>query len=144
MSSRRLAHTLMFAVNLAAFSSLLTFVAVKTPGKRAGASSAAERWGPFLGLLAAAFLVMLDLTRHILLDASLFISELHMFNVDGSLTPAGRIGMVSTWIGNGLLILSLIWFVLPVRRSSLEGAEQRPVFRRVARGSPAEDPLLAA
>ena len=30
-------------------------------------------------------------------------------------------------------------FVLPVRRSSLEDAEQRPVVRRVVRGSPAEE-----
>mmetsp|Transcript_50 Transcript_50/g.131 ORF Transcript_50/g.131 Transcript_50/m.131 type:complete len:138 (+) Transcript_50:147-560(+) len=122
MGSRRLAHTMMFAVNLAAFSSLLTFVAVKTPGKRAGISGALERWGPFLGLLSAALLVMVDLTRHILLDAGLMISTLHMFNADGSLTPAGRTGMVSTWVGNGLLVLSLVWFVLPVRRSPPQDA----------------------
>mmetsp|Transcript_103400 Transcript_103400/g.267445 ORF Transcript_103400/g.267445 Transcript_103400/m.267445 type:complete len:140 (+) Transcript_103400:258-677(+) len=113
MASRRLAHTLMFSFNLAAFASLLTFVGVKTPGKRAGLPMF-ERWGPFLGLLVASLLVMVDLTRHILLDAELFISALHMFNADGSLTAAGRIGMLSTWIGNGLLIVSLIWFVIPV------------------------------
>lgn len=117
MGPRRLAHTLMFAFNLASFSSLLTFVAIKTPGKRQGLP-ALERWGPFLGLLVATLLIMVDLTRHILLDASLFIAQLHMFMPDGSLTFAGKLGMYSTWGGNVLLLLSLVWYVLPPRQSS--------------------------
>jgi len=112
MGSRRLAHTLMFAFNLAAFSSLLTFVAVKTPGKR-GHLSALRCWSPFLGLLLASLLIMVDLTRHILLDAELFIAQLHMFNPDMSLTLAGKIGVWSTWLGNFLLLVSVIWYVLP-------------------------------
>mmetsp|Transcript_30279 Transcript_30279/g.64446 ORF Transcript_30279/g.64446 Transcript_30279/m.64446 type:complete len:134 (+) Transcript_30279:93-494(+) len=116
LGSRRLAHTLSFAVNLAAFSSMLTFVAVKTSGKRSGVEHPLERWGPFLGLLIASLLVMLDLTRHILLDAGLFIAALHMFNPDGSLTAAGRIGQLGAWVGDLLLFVSLLWFVLPTRR----------------------------
>lgn len=115
MASRRLAHTLMFAFNMASFASLLTFVAIKTPGKR-GHLGPLECWGPFVGLAVAALSVMVDLTRHILLDAELFIATLHMFNPDGSLTPAGRLGMWSTWIGNGLLLVSMVWYVLPARR----------------------------
>lgn len=112
MGSRKLAHTLMFAFNLAAFSSLLTFVAVKTPGKR-GHLAFARRWGPFFGLVFAASLIMVDLTRHICLDAGMFPEQLHMFNPDMSLTLAGRLGMYSTWVGNILLMVSLVWYVLP-------------------------------
>lgn len=102
---------------MAAFSAMLTFVAVKTPGKRKPLP-AWERWGPWLVLLTAALLLMIDPTRHILLDASMYIHELHMFNPDGSLTPAGRIGQLSTWIGDALLIVGLVWFVLPLRREA--------------------------
>lgn len=114
MGSRRLAHTLMFALNLAAFSSLLTFVAVKTPAKR-GHLAFPWCWGPFLGQLLASLLIMVDLTRHVLLDAELFAAELHMFNPDMSLTRAGKIGMYSTWLGNFLLLVSVVWYVLPAR-----------------------------
>lgn len=109
---KQLAHTLTFSVNLAAFASLLTFVAVKTPSKRAHYRGF-MRWGPWVGLAVAAAMVMFDLTRHIFLDAGLFIQQLHMYNSDQSLTIAGRVGMLTTWLGNALLIVSLIWFVLP-------------------------------
>mmetsp|Transcript_69598 Transcript_69598/g.203704 ORF Transcript_69598/g.203704 Transcript_69598/m.203704 type:complete len:134 (+) Transcript_69598:294-695(+) len=112
MGTRKLAHTMSWGLSLAAFSSMLTFVAVKTPGKR-GHLAPAARWGPFLGLLVGTLLAMFDLTRHIFLDAGLLISALHMYNPDGSLTPAGRFGQVSAWIGNITLLVALIWFVLP-------------------------------
>lgn len=120
MGTRKLAHTVSWGVSLAAFSSMLTFVAVKTPGKR-GHLTFAMCWGPFLALLAGTLLVMFDLTRHIFLDAGLFISALHMYNPDGSLTFAGKFGQVSAWTGNIVLLVALIWFVLPgglPRRSS--------------------------
>mmetsp|Transcript_70489 Transcript_70489/g.204436 ORF Transcript_70489/g.204436 Transcript_70489/m.204436 type:complete len:135 (+) Transcript_70489:387-791(+) len=120
MGSRRFAHTLMFALNLACFSSLLTFVAVKTPAKRGGLRCL-EQWGPFLGMLLGAVLIMLDHTRHILLDSSMFVEQLHMFNPDMSLTPAGAIGKYTTWIGNLLLFASLVWYVLPARRCGVDG-----------------------
>lgn len=112
MGARKLAHTMSWGLSLAAFSSMLTYVALKTPVKRGGLPLLA-RWGPFLGLLLGVLLAMFDLTRHIFLDAGLFISALHMYNPDGSLTFAGRFGQVSAWVGNILLFLSLIWFVLP-------------------------------
>mmetsp|Transcript_46616 Transcript_46616/g.131200 ORF Transcript_46616/g.131200 Transcript_46616/m.131200 type:complete len:128 (-) Transcript_46616:177-560(-) len=114
MGSRRLAHTLTFAINLASFASLLTFVVIKTPAKR-GHLPILERWAPFLCLVVASLLIMTDLTRHILLDADLFVKQLHMFNPDMSLTLAGSIGRYSSWAGNALLFASLLWFVLPAR-----------------------------
>lgn len=110
--SRKLAHTLSWGLNLAAFSSMLTYVAVKTPSKR-GLLPFDERWGPFLCLVIATILVMIDPTRHIFLDAGMFVSTLHMYNPDGTLTPSGRIGQLGAWIGNILLFASLVWFVLP-------------------------------
>lgn len=102
----------MFGINLALFSSLLTFVAIKTPGKRHRLSFV-KRWAPFFGMLLASALVMVDLTRHILLDAQICTAQLHMYNDDMSLTLAGKLGMWATWTGNSLLFLSLIFFVLP-------------------------------
>mmetsp|Transcript_40584 Transcript_40584/g.128945 ORF Transcript_40584/g.128945 Transcript_40584/m.128945 type:complete len:143 (-) Transcript_40584:62-490(-) len=122
--SRKLSHTLSWGLSLAAFTSMLTFVAVKTPGKR-GHLPPLRRWGPFLGLLVGVLLAMFDLTRHIFLDAGLFISTLHMFNPDGSLTPAGRFGQLGAWIGNITLFACLVWFVLPTGRAgpeSMDGA----------------------
>lgn len=112
MGTRKLAHTLSWGLSLAAFTSMLTFVAVKTPGKR-GSLPLGRRWGPFLALLVGTALAMFDLTRHILLDAGLFIASLHMYQPDGSLTGAGRFGQLSSWMGNVMLFVALIWFVLP-------------------------------
>lgn len=117
---RGLAHTLTFAFNLAAFASMLTFVAVKTPAKRASVSGL-QRWGPFIGLFVASAMVMVDLTRHVFLDAGLFVALLHMFEVDGSLTLAGRAGMLCAWLGNALLVVSLVWYVLPPKMLKLDG-----------------------
>lgn len=72
-----------------------------------------------MGLLGAVLLLMIDLTRHILLDAGLLISTLHMFAADGSLTLAGKLGMWSTWIGDAILLGSLIWYVLPAKKAVL-------------------------
>mmetsp|Transcript_53965 Transcript_53965/g.152071 ORF Transcript_53965/g.152071 Transcript_53965/m.152071 type:complete len:137 (-) Transcript_53965:314-724(-) len=110
--SRHLAHTLSWGMNLSAFASMLTFVAVKTPGKR-GHLPLDERWGPFACLLIATLLVMIDPTRHIFLDANMFVATLHMFNPDGTLTSSGRIGQLGAWIGNVMMFASLLWFVLP-------------------------------
>jgi len=111
---RQLSHTLGFAVNLAAFSSMLMFVAVKTPGKRRRLPPV-EKWAPFAILVVASLLLMVDPTRHILLDSSIAVDALHMFNPDHSLTPAGKIGQGSTWVGNVLLFGGLVWYVLPPR-----------------------------
>lgn len=93
---------------------MLMFVALKTPGKR-GNLLPVERWAPFAVLVAASLLVMVDLTRHILLDADVAVSSLHMFYPDGSLTAAGKIGMMASWVGNILLFVGLVWYVLPAR-----------------------------
>lgn len=94
---------------------MLTFVAVKTPGKR-GHLPPLSRWGPFLALFLGSLLAMVDMTRHIFLDARLFIPQLHMYNSDASITFAGRLGQVSSWVGNATLFVALIWFVLPSNR----------------------------
>mmetsp|Transcript_111470 Transcript_111470/g.296230 ORF Transcript_111470/g.296230 Transcript_111470/m.296230 type:complete len:137 (-) Transcript_111470:715-1125(-) len=127
MGTRKLAHTLSWGLSLAAFASMLTYVALKTPGKR-GSLPALNRWGPFVGMLLGALLAMVDPTRHIFLDAGLFISTLHMYNPDGSLTPMGRFGQVSAWVGNITLLLALVWFVLPAgglpKRQDSESSEE--------------------
>mmetsp|Transcript_4849 Transcript_4849/g.10981 ORF Transcript_4849/g.10981 Transcript_4849/m.10981 type:complete len:110 (-) Transcript_4849:196-525(-) len=91
---------------------MLTFVAAKTPGKR-GNLPLGKRWGPFFVLLLGALLAMFDPTRHIFLDVGLFIDKLHMYERDGSLTPAGHFGQLGAWIGNIMLFVALVWFVLP-------------------------------
>mmetsp|Transcript_133 Transcript_133/g.421 ORF Transcript_133/g.421 Transcript_133/m.421 type:complete len:135 (+) Transcript_133:371-775(+) len=117
MGTRRLAHTVSWGFSLSAFTSMLTFVAIKTPNKRGGLPGL-QQWGPLLVLLAGTLLAMFDLTRHIFLDAGMFIGILHMFNPDGSLTPAGRLGQISAWVGNISLFLGLVWFVLPAGKKA--------------------------
>lgn len=118
-----LSHTFSWGLSLAAFSSMLTFVGVKTPGKR-GHLPPLSRWGPFLALLLGSLLAMVDMTRHIILDARLFIPQLHMYNPDASVTFAGRLGQVSSWLGNAMLFVALIWFVLPSSRVSQPDTEE--------------------
>uniref|UniRef100_A0A7S4RTK4 Uncharacterized protein n=1 Tax=Alexandrium monilatum TaxID=311494 RepID=A0A7S4RTK4_9DINO len=119
MGTRKLAHTMSCGLSLAAFSSMVTYVALKTPAKRSHLPCPI-RWGPFLGLILGTLFAMFDLTRHIFLDAGLFIATLHMYNPDGSLIFAGRFGQVSSWVGNIILLVAMVWFVLP------DGGHSRP------------------
>eukprot|EP00440_Ansanella_granifera_P044231 gb/GFBE01047935.1/.p1 GENE.gb/GFBE01047935.1/~~gb/GFBE01047935.1/.p1 ORF type:complete len:147 (+),score=16.98 gb/GFBE01047935.1/:1-441(+) len=119
VGSRQLAHTLTFALLLASFSSMLTVVALRTPAKRVSLPCL-PRWAPFLGLCLACLLVMIDPTRHVFLDAGLYVGTLRMFHPDGSLTPAGNIGKYGAWLGNFLLFVSMLCFVLPASAGASE------------------------
>jgi len=101
-------------MNLAIFSGLLTYVGLKTPAKRSHLAPCL-RWSPFMLLFLAATLSMVDLSRHVFLDSGMFIEQLHMFEDDGSLTAAGRLWQISSWVGGVLQFLALIWFVMPAR-----------------------------
>merc|ERR1712085_24355 len=113
LGARNLAHTLTFSIDMAAFSSMLTFMGIKTPAKR-GHLPALRKWGPFFGMLLASLMILVDLVRHVVLDAGVVPpGVLNMFNSVGSLAPAGLVGTVCTWLGNILLVISLICYVLP-------------------------------
>eukprot|EP00929_Paragymnodinium_shiwhaense_P058192 TRINITY_DN29141_c0_g1_i1.p3 TRINITY_DN29141_c0_g1~~TRINITY_DN29141_c0_g1_i1.p3 ORF type:complete len:135 (+),score=7.72 TRINITY_DN29141_c0_g1_i1:345-749(+) len=109
--SRVLAHSLSFGLNLSMFTSTLTYMAVKTPLKR-GRLPFFLKWGPWFLMLAAMCLVMIDLTRHVVLDAKLGGSALWMYRKGEHLTTTGWIGVVSTWIGMACLFASVLWFML--------------------------------
>mmetsp|Transcript_83839 Transcript_83839/g.219009 ORF Transcript_83839/g.219009 Transcript_83839/m.219009 type:complete len:86 (-) Transcript_83839:89-346(-) len=56
-------------------------------------------------------MVLLDLTRHVLLDQNVAPVHLHMYNKDGSLTAVGELGMYCTWCGVVLLVIGTGWFL---------------------------------
>eukprot|EP00928_Gymnodinium_smaydae_P041474 TRINITY_DN28066_c0_g1_i1.p1 TRINITY_DN28066_c0_g1~~TRINITY_DN28066_c0_g1_i1.p1 ORF type:complete len:150 (+),score=18.81 TRINITY_DN28066_c0_g1_i1:231-680(+) len=109
--SRQLAHTLTWGINLAVFASIATYVFLKTPFKRQHLRPL-WRWSPWMLLVFATLLVMCDLTRHILLDAGIGGDHLAMYESDGSLAVAGRVGRATTWLGFGAFFTSILWFTL--------------------------------
>lgn len=56
-------------------------------------------------------MMLLDLTRHVLLDQNIAPQLLHMYNSDHSLTVVGQLGVICTWVGVGLLVIGTAWFL---------------------------------
>lgn len=67
-STRSFSHALTFGIDLAVFTNVLQFVYVKTKRSRGG-KPFWTKWAPFNLLVVALFLIMADLTRHLINDA---------------------------------------------------------------------------
>lgn len=69
------------------------------------------RWGPFMCTALGALMIMVDLTRHVLLDLELAGGELAMYNDSGGLSTVGKVGVILTWSGLALFVSGILWFV---------------------------------
>lgn len=76
----------------------------------------AVKYGPLAVSMAGALLIMVDLTRHVLLDLELAGEELAMYSDDGEMTGVGLAGVICTWLGVVLMLSGVAWFAnLPSR-----------------------------
>lgn len=103
-------HSLSWGLNIGALGSLAVYVAARTPDDRA-ASDTLLRWAPFTLIVLGSLMILLDLTRHVLLDHGVGTTLLPMYNDDGSLTLVGQFGVCCTWLGVALLIIGTTWFL---------------------------------
>ncbi|KAF4752154.1 hypothetical protein FOZ63_009946 [Perkinsus olseni] len=63
-------HTITFGLNLAIFTNLCQFVYNGTRSRRKHVAPHMRKWGPFYCVLVATIGVMMDLTRHVLIDSN--------------------------------------------------------------------------
>lgn len=103
-------HSLVWGLNIGALGALSVYVAARTPDDRA-TSVALLRWAPFTLIVLGSLMILLDLTRHVLLDHGVGTTILPMYNDDGSLTFVGHFGVCCTWLGATLLIIGTMWFL---------------------------------
>jgi len=106
VSSRALSHAASFGLNIGMFGALLPQLAGRTAARR-GDLPPCRRWAPFCMVVLGAALVMLDLTRHMLLDLGYGDHVLPMYKEDGSLTAVGKAGVVCTWSGVALIFVGV-------------------------------------
>uniref|UniRef100_A0A7S4SIL6 Uncharacterized protein n=1 Tax=Alexandrium monilatum TaxID=311494 RepID=A0A7S4SIL6_9DINO len=67
-ATRSFTHSLTWGINFAVITNMLQFVFAKTKRTRQGMSFC-RKWGPFYCIFFALFLMMADLTRHLVNDA---------------------------------------------------------------------------
>jgi len=130
--ARAIGHALFWGLNLGLFAVAALYLYTQTPKVRA-AEPLALKWGPFICVVLGAFLVMLDLTRHCLLDLGLAGEELAMYTDDGDLSTVGMTGVTCTWIGVVLISIGFSWWVnLPNKiAKQWEALTQTPVHDKV-------------
>jgi len=101
-----------FGLNLGLFVVMAMYVYMKSAKK--AQDDMVLKWGPLALVVTGALLVMVDLTRHVLLDLDLAGEELAMYAADkddGSLSTVGVIGVTCTWIGVACIATGIGWFV---------------------------------
>ncbi|CAK0836058.1 unnamed protein product [Prorocentrum cordatum] len=108
--TRAVSHSLSWGLHIGALGALAVYVFARTPGDRVS-SHPLIRWAPFVLVVLGSLMVLLDLTRHVLLDQNIAPVHLHMYNKDGSLTAVGEMGMYCTWCGVVLLVIGTGWFL---------------------------------
>merc|ERR1719379_3007857 len=88
------------------FGALLPQLAGRTVARRSHLPPG-RRWAPFCIVVLGAAMVMLDLTRHMLLDLGIGEHVLPMYKQDASLTAVGKAGVVCTWTGVALIFVGV-------------------------------------
>lgn len=111
--ARAIGHAMFWGVNFGLFVVVSNYLLMKA---KKDEENLAVKWGPFTLVTLGALLVMVDLTRHVLLDLELAGEELAMYNDDGGLTKVGQIGVMCTWIGVTMVATGVMWFAnLPAK-----------------------------
>mmetsp|Transcript_23432 Transcript_23432/g.43143 ORF Transcript_23432/g.43143 Transcript_23432/m.43143 type:complete len:132 (-) Transcript_23432:84-479(-) len=106
---RAAAHSLMWGLQAGTLTSLVAYMWVNLPTSRKSNRLLSV---PIMCTLLGTVLVLLDLTRHVILDQGYFGPELRMYSPSGGgLTVVGRCGMVATWLGFVLILVGTLWFL---------------------------------
>mmetsp|Transcript_52587 Transcript_52587/g.94405 ORF Transcript_52587/g.94405 Transcript_52587/m.94405 type:complete len:144 (-) Transcript_52587:144-575(-) len=109
--AREASHYYTWGADVVVFSFMLWYMASHAPK---GAQGAKEGWWQTnrATLLAGVgcVLMMVDPTRHLLLDQGVGVDVLAMYNMDGSMTAVGNFGMFCTILGMVLMLVGMLWF----------------------------------
>jgi len=95
--ARAIGHSMFWGLNFGLFVVLAMYIAMKTQKKEE--PNFVAKWGALMLVVAGALLIMVDLTRHVLLDLELAGAELAMYGDDGDLSTVGLTGVMCTWVG---------------------------------------------
>mmetsp|Transcript_21688 Transcript_21688/g.49369 ORF Transcript_21688/g.49369 Transcript_21688/m.49369 type:complete len:114 (+) Transcript_21688:442-783(+) len=99
----------MWGFQAGTLTSLLAYMWVNLP-----MNAMSNRWlsGPIMCTMLGTILVLMDLTRHVILDQGYFGPELRMYSPSsGNLTVVGCCGVVATWLGFILILIGTLWFL---------------------------------
>lgn len=118
--TKEAAHHFTVGADIVLFSALIWYVA-----KRCNR----DWWGPLVLVSCSVTLVMLDPTRHLLLDhGGVFFKDetLAMYGKGGVLTPVGRCCQICTVIGLTGLFSGVLWALWPAQAvsNSVRGDEK--------------------
>lgn len=110
--NRQSCHHMTFGADLVFFGGAIWYTASATARSRSEDSFFAK-WGSVIFVVMGCVLLILDPTRHLILDHGGFGMErqLAMYNDDGVLSPMGRASKMATHFGIVLLSVGLLWFV---------------------------------
>mmetsp|Transcript_2263 Transcript_2263/g.5073 ORF Transcript_2263/g.5073 Transcript_2263/m.5073 type:complete len:136 (-) Transcript_2263:85-492(-) len=117
-ASKQLAHSVSFGITLAVLSNLAQMVYWKSQNRK---GTYWNRVGPFVLVLLALPLVMLDLTRHVLQDGELW-SESAMYRPYcvhhdvRCLSALGYACLLSTYAGFACMIAGVLWSANMVKK----------------------------
>lgn len=124
-AAREKSHHFTWGADIVLFSMVIGYIACNTPRNE---DSLFRKWGPLMLTLAGCILMLIDPSRHVLLDHDgvFFKPEsLAMFDDNGNLTTAGRFGQLCTISGLICLISGVAWFMkLPAMCYRLASSSQ--------------------
>lgn len=106
--ARAIGHAMFWGLNFGLFVVMSAYIYLKTIKKEQ--EDLAMKWAPMALVVTGAMLVMVDLTRHVLLDLELAGAALAMYNDAGGLTVVGIIGVTCTWLGVACVFTGIALF----------------------------------
>lgn len=111
--NREFCHHMTFGADLVFFAGAIWYTASETAGRSRSEDSFFAKWGAVIFVVMGCMLLILDPTRHLVLDHGGFgmQKQLAAYNEDGALTPTGLAFKRATHLGVLLLSVGLLWFV---------------------------------
>jgi len=123
--NREASHHFTWGADLVLFGMVVWYIAEATAAKCDGRQFM-SKWGPVLLTALGSVMVILDPTRHLMLDHGGVVCEpavISMYNDDGSLSTVGRVCQKTTQVGLVVLLVGMLWYVrLPEKLCHKEGA----------------------
>lgn len=110
--NRQSCHHMTFGADLVFFGGAIWYTTSHTARSRSE-TGFLVKWGPVIFVALGCVLLLLDPTRHLMVDHGSFGmgKQLAMYNEDGDLSPIGLASKRATHLGVLFLCVGLLWFV---------------------------------
>lgn len=108
--NKAISHHFTWGADLVLFAAVIWLVYTKTEPR--GDENGRSRWLPFLLTCLGCVMMLVDPTRHLLLDHGGVIcapEDLVMYADNGGLTTLGKVGRWSTIMGLVFLLVGVLW-----------------------------------